>query len=246
MLQAVDSAGVLVQAWRAVGSDFRCPACGEVVILKRGVIVVEHFAHKAWLGCQWGEGESQRHLAMKRQMLELVTPELELEVADVAPGRRADLFGREANVALECQASGIGLEEWRAREQAYREAGVPLVWVWDEGLLFGRRKGDEDYRLGAAVVEDSDRSGSVYVLTAVGVLFEVVLVGVEPRSRLVRGERLVWQPRMIFHLRSSRLREPLVLQEGMILEQQRRHRLGAISGGPYADGLFQRPTERGA
>lgn len=246
MLQALVRGGTVVQAWRTIaGLDFACPSCGEAVILKRGPIVVEHFAHRPHSRCRWGTGESRRHMEMKRQVIELVTPEPTLEVVGLAEGRRADLF-ISPSVVIECQASAIGLREWAERSADYRSAGFDVIWIWDEKLIFGKRKDSDTYRLGASVLEDAELEGSIYVLSGQGVLFEVVARQVEARLWTnAQGQATRYVPGTIRCLRSSRLREPLIVNDNAIIEaSEPGPRPGAIHAGPFVDRLFRKPTER--
>ena len=50
------------------GSVFVCPGCRETVILKKGHIVVHHFAHYPGSRCEFGTGETLAHLKAKHDM----------------------------------------------------------------------------------------------------------------------------------------------------------------------------------
>ncbi len=51
-----------VEAARDLAGDrFTCPACGGPVLLKRGRVVIAHFAHRPGAEC-WSEPESVHHL----------------------------------------------------------------------------------------------------------------------------------------------------------------------------------------
>ena len=116
----------------------RCPACGEPVTLKRGRVVVAHFAHRPASACSWGTGESAAHLAAKRAFLDALAArgldvEAEAEVLSGEGDRRADILVRHpatgARVAIEIQHSALALDAIEARSRAYAAAGVAVIWV---------------------------------------------------------------------------------------------------------------------
>lgn len=113
------------------GDDFRCPECSDPVMLKRGAIVVPHFAHYSDTGCPMSEGESVRHLEMKIQIGRLFAG-AEYEVRFGAE-RRADIVIE--NAIVECQASAIGIDEVEARTRFYNGQGKGVLWVFDIGRM---------------------------------------------------------------------------------------------------------------
>lgn len=128
MLTSRDTSGSLVLAVDAErGDGFLCPECDESVMLKRGAIVVPHFAHYSDTGCPMSEGESMRHLEMKLQVGKWL-PGAEYEVRFGAE-RRADVV--RGNTVVECQASPIGIEEVQARTRFYNSQGKGVLWVFD-------------------------------------------------------------------------------------------------------------------
>jgi DNA-directed RNA polymerase subunit RPC12/RpoP len=137
MLVAHDLEGARVMAWDATrGPEYQCPECGSVVLLKAGQVVTKHFAHRAAETCGYGEGESYQHEFMKYQFTRW-WPDVELEVAGIAHGRRADAVVRhpDGDFVVECQASAISVEEWMERTNDYAGAHVRLLWVWYSTLL---------------------------------------------------------------------------------------------------------------
>lgn len=122
------SSGDLVLAADAHRDDvFACPECEEAVMLKRGAIVVPHFAHYADIGCPLSQGESMRHLEMKMQVGALF-PNAAYEVR-FGPERRADVV--VDNIVVECQASAIGIDEVGERTRFYNGQGKGVLWVFD-------------------------------------------------------------------------------------------------------------------
>lgn len=122
------SSGELMLAADAHRDDvFACPECQEPVMLKRGTLVVPHFAHYADEGCPLSQGESLRHMEMKLQIGALF-PGAAYEVRFGAE-RRADVL--VGNVVVECQASAIAIEEVIARTRFYNGEGKGVLWVFD-------------------------------------------------------------------------------------------------------------------
>lgn len=120
----------------------RCPECCERLIYKNGAVVTRHFAHYARTQCSLSEGESPRHLQMKRDLWRMFRAEgirakLEWEWA---PGRRADIVLPEVDTVVECQASPISIIEWDERTRDYNQQGTAVLWVWDICRVFGSRK----------------------------------------------------------------------------------------------------------
>jgi hypothetical protein len=122
------SSGTLMLATDAHRDDvFACPECDEAVMLKRGSIVVPHFAHYADIGCPLSQGESMRHLEMKLQigaLFENATYEVRFGAE-----RRADVLIE--NVVVECQASAISIEEVTERTRFYNSQDKGVLWVFD-------------------------------------------------------------------------------------------------------------------
>lgn len=69
MLIALDDFGDRIEGKDAYrGEPYTCPACNAPVTLKRGAIVIPHFAHQPQSTCPFAKGESPRHLEMKSQV----------------------------------------------------------------------------------------------------------------------------------------------------------------------------------
>lgn len=107
-------------------------------MLKRGPVVVPHFAHRARERCVWSAGETATHLAAKDAVVKALTSRgldaaVEVPVLSGAGDRRADILVREpasgASVAIEIQHSAIAIDAIAARTRAYAAAGVAVLWV---------------------------------------------------------------------------------------------------------------------
>jgi competence protein CoiA len=130
--------GVRIEAEHAPrGRPFVCPECRQAVVLKRGRIVVAHFAHKPHMVCDWARGETPAHLEAKRLFRDAFAArgyEAEVErVVPTLPGdRRADVMVRGRSgieAAIELQHNAIGLDEIERRAFAYARAGIAQAWV---------------------------------------------------------------------------------------------------------------------
>lgn len=133
-----DCEGKRVEARHAVRElDHNCPKCRGLVILKRGRIVVAHFAHKPNANCDWARGETRAHLEAKQLLHDaLAARGLRVEVERVVPSqtgdRRADVFFLSPTgieVAIELQHTNIVIEEIERRAFSYAGAGIAQAWV---------------------------------------------------------------------------------------------------------------------
>ena len=131
------------------GGEFRCPYCGKELILKKGQVVIHHFAHKPPIVCDWARGETLAHLEAKRAVHAALTArgvraELEYSVETLPGDRRADVMAWSPGgrmIAIELQHTSISAEEIAERAFAYARAGAAQIWisflsasVWKEAL----------------------------------------------------------------------------------------------------------------
>jgi hypothetical protein len=89
-----------------------------------------HFAHYPGAPCSYGEGESERHLAMKAAV-EMMFPDTRFEVP-LSDSRRADCVVDVStqSFVVECQESRISVDEWWERTHDYNAMGYPVLWLW--------------------------------------------------------------------------------------------------------------------
>ena len=119
------------------GGEFHCPSCGRELILKKGRVVIHHFAHKPPVVCDWARGETLAHLEAKQLVHAAlaargVRAELEYPVEALPGDRRADVMawspaGRM--IAIELQHTSISAEEIAERAFAYAWAGAAQIWI---------------------------------------------------------------------------------------------------------------------
>jgi competence protein CoiA len=119
------------------GDEFCCPGCKGIVILKKGRIVIPHFAHKPPTDCTWAKGETRQHLESKTILAESfrsrgLKAEVEFQVETLSGDRRADVmtWGPKGQpVAIELQHTSIGLDDLERRAFSYAKAEVAQIWV---------------------------------------------------------------------------------------------------------------------
>lgn len=127
------------------GPRYLCPNCRRDLILRKGQIVVAHFAHKPPVTCSWAKGETQQHLAAKTVLRDGFRTrgygaEVEVEVLSTAGDRRADVLvlsqGGTHRIAIEVQHQPIDFATMERRTVAYIAAGVPVLWmgIWTEQM----------------------------------------------------------------------------------------------------------------
>lgn len=121
---------------------FYCAACHAEVILRHGVERAAHFAHEAPRQGASGSEESVLHRTCKQEMhaaLVAENPEGRWEVERTIPARpergiaelRPDLSGRVRGwrVAIEVQASALGIASVLQRTKTYAQRGIHVLWV---------------------------------------------------------------------------------------------------------------------
>lgn len=134
---AEDATQQLVTADRAQRqSTYRCPGCHAPVRLKRGTVMIAHFAHRANATCAtFSEGETAEHLLGKRQLAAWFTAAgytVQVEARLPAIHQRPDILVQLGNgqpLALEFQCSPIAIDRLAQRTQGYRAHGYRVLWL---------------------------------------------------------------------------------------------------------------------
>lgn len=134
------------------GDEFCCPGCKAIVTLKKGRLVVAHFAHKPPTDCTWARGETREHLESKTVLAQSLRSrglraEVEFQVETFSGDRRADVMTWGLNglpVAIELQHTSIGLDDLERRAFSYAKAGVAQIWIpfvrrkiWSDAVRHG-------------------------------------------------------------------------------------------------------------
>ena len=119
------------------GPAYTCPGCDELVILKKGTVVIHHFAHKSESYCDWDKGETREHMLAKNYLADslrhlgwqaYVEYSLNIPIGD----RRADVAtftNQNQWIAFEVQHSSIGLTEIAQRAIAYASQNIAQLWI---------------------------------------------------------------------------------------------------------------------
>jgi competence CoiA-like predicted nuclease len=119
------------------GGAFHCPSCSKALILKKGSVVVHHFAHKPPILCDWARGETLAHLEAKSIVHAALTErgvraELEYCLETLPGDRRADVMAwspKGQMIAIELQHTSISADEIAERSFAYARAGAAQIWI---------------------------------------------------------------------------------------------------------------------
>ena len=106
--------------------NYYCPLCNGKVILRRGQINIEHFAHKNKCVDTWKYDMSEWHSQWQKQF-----PKKNQEVVIEFNGEkhRADVMA--CGYVIEFQHSPITAEEFSERNQFYLNYGKKVIWIFD-------------------------------------------------------------------------------------------------------------------
>jgi len=154
MLSARNKQGI-VQAKAVTREDgpFHCLGCRTEVYVKKGSIIVHHFAHFPHSTCGYGPAEGELHKSIKDAICQGLA--LHPEVTGLQQERR-DLEGVYPDicfywggicVVIEVQVSDLPTEIVQKRMQRYRELGIYVLWVlpWQEEIVEGGRYRMKDW-----------------------------------------------------------------------------------------------------
>ncbi|MBC1547628.1 competence protein CoiA [Listeria sp. FSL L7-1435] len=119
-----------------------CKSCASPVMIKAGQIKIPHFAHEKTMKCAFAsEGESEAHLAAKRQIMAwLCYQGIPVEVESYFPeiNRQADILVGGKTV-IEFQRSSVPISEMVQRTMDYLSIGLEVHWVL--GQMLKKEKG---------------------------------------------------------------------------------------------------------
>lgn len=124
-----------LKVWRKE-QHFRCPQCGERVLLKVGSIRIPHFAHEMDSACinNFSEGESLPHIQGKQLLHTLfkrVGKPSVLEPLLSELSQRPDLLVQHDGIAvpIEFQCSRLPAEHKESRTSGYESIGMKPIWI---------------------------------------------------------------------------------------------------------------------
>ena len=111
-----------------------CPLCKESLILRKGEIRVDHFAHRPNSDCDWGRGESEKHRQCKIELYQSLVHipavsciALERDLKTVRPDLSFLLHGQR--VAIEVQVSELSMEKILHRTREYKKLDTAVLWL---------------------------------------------------------------------------------------------------------------------
>lgn len=117
---------------------FLCPECSEIVLLRRSKSKENHFAHRAYVNCDYTIGETNAHRACKVAIYEglLKMPRisevaLERPFGVARPDVSAVIEG--VRVGIEVQVSSLSMEMISRRTAEYAQMGIYVLWVCQWG-----------------------------------------------------------------------------------------------------------------
>lgn len=138
MLKALDNTqSISKYAWSSSKKDapFYCPDCLSEVILKKGLINIEHFAHKNNTDCGWGIGESLEHLTAKQSLYQyLINNGINAKLEDKIGELRSDITflpseRHEIPVAVELQRSYICTDRIIDKTVYFSKHNHATIWI---------------------------------------------------------------------------------------------------------------------
>lgn len=131
MLIALNSAGELIDANRALPGSYTCPICNRPVVLKKGKVKLPHFAHQTLKDCfmYTYKKETMAHIEGKYALYELFHPsQCYMEYYISAIEQIPDCY-HISSIAFELQMSVIPVSHIVARTSGYYSIGVDVIWI---------------------------------------------------------------------------------------------------------------------
>lgn len=106
--------------------EYFCPLCHKKVVLRKGQVNIEHFAHQSKCDDHWSYDVSEWHYEWQQQF-----PRKNQEVIIEFDGEkhRADVMA--CGYVIEFQHSRITAEEFDERNRFYLNYGKKVVWIFD-------------------------------------------------------------------------------------------------------------------
>jgi len=131
-----DGSKVFARQSTKLEAPFYCPACNHELNIRKGNIMVHHFAHKPPYNenCRHGQGESEIHRKCKETVYNGL---LQYEhVTQIEMEKKFDFvisdifcFINKVPVAIEIQRSNLSVNEITARTVAYEKLGINVLWL---------------------------------------------------------------------------------------------------------------------
>lgn len=130
---------------------FVCPECRKPLVLRKGTVVVHHFAHKPPVDCAYGTGETMEHMWAKYLIHDYLSKSPRITKLDVEktiqqnelkarPDVRCVVDNRYA-LGIEFQKSSLDPRQIEQRTATYHQLNVYVLWLvpWPSNLVEGER-----------------------------------------------------------------------------------------------------------
>ncbi|PNZ67777.1 transcription factor [Staphylococcus croceilyticus] len=135
MLVAINQHGERVRATEALKeNDYFCPYCKTELILKKGIKVTTHYAHKSNVHRKCAKAETEKHYYAKFFIANLLKQHgYNVEIEPYCPTimQYPDIL-IDSKIAMEIQFSRISLQEIRERSLGFKSLGVEVVWIIED------------------------------------------------------------------------------------------------------------------
>ena len=106
--------------------EYVCPICNNKVMLRKGKVNVDHFAHQSKCDDTWNYDMSVWHSEWQQQF-----PKRNQEVVVEFNGKRHRADVMACGYVIEFQHSPITAEEFNERNQFYLSCGKKVIWIFD-------------------------------------------------------------------------------------------------------------------
>ena len=139
MFIAYDQSNELVEAKNAMRKGhYFCYACGEPLILKRGKIILPHFAHQR--GCICNDGWTHPKMCNWHREMQALFNTTEVAMENKQTGERHIADAVYKDIVFEFQHSQISSDEVAKRTRFYLSQGYRVAWVVDlsDKLITGK------------------------------------------------------------------------------------------------------------
>jgi competence protein CoiA len=242
MLSAYNRFGKQVVAWDVTKADgpFTCPECRQEVVVKKGSVVVHHFAHSASSTCKYGTGESAEHWLAKFEIYEALRKHprvtslmVEPYLGSVKPD--VSFWLDKVHVALELQRSKLSPNWIAHRTRLYDTKKIHVLWMppYSDGMKENKRYAPHFWEKYLHALY----FGRVYYwlrgATILPVHFNECMIG-EAYHRWYDKDKGMW----VDGHYSKRFRMPTFQEQVLITDLQ------ALKRGPWHSGSFTLPEAR--
>lgn len=181
------------------GDRYFCQQCNQQVVVKKGRINIHHFAHfPGSPPCVWWEPESEKHLAMKERIMQLLTrdnavilAEFEYKLTHKSYALYPDVYVELVDgtrIAIECQISSKSLQDFVWKTLSYSDMSVYTLWLFPDDNYAHMAFMDTETRISDIRLRSHYWNyGRIYVLDGDGPLRSVHFSGVQRTNYYMGG-----------------------------------------------------------